>query len=266
MPAAHDGALHVASFYRFFPLADPAAERRDLERAAAARGLVGTLLLATEGVNGALAGARGALLDFLAERFPDARPNWSTAAPGRAPFRRLKVAVKEEIVGFGRVLEEDAPRGERVDAARWNRLAEDPEVRVVDVRNDYETAIGTFAGAMPAGTRAFRDFAAFAARELDPGRDRRVALFCTGGIRCEKASAHLRERGFEQVHQLAGGILRYFAETSPANSLFSGECFVFDGRVSVTAALDAGTHRLCAKCAWPLPTRSNAPCPACGRA
>ena len=139
-------------------------------------------------------------------------------------------------------------------------------MRLVDARNDYESAIGTFRGATPAGTRAFRDFRAFAARELDPARDRRVALFCTGGIRCEKASAHLRERGFEQVYQLAGGILRYLARTSPANRLFDGECFVFDERVSVTAALDAGAHRLCGKCAWPLPTRSNGRCPACGAA
>ena len=125
MPAAHEGALQVASFYRFFPLADPAAERPALARAAAARGLLGTLLLATEGVNGALAGTRGALEGFLAERFPDVRPNWSTSASGRAPFRRLKVVAKDEIVGFGRVLEEDAPRGKPVEAEQWNHLAGD---------------------------------------------------------------------------------------------------------------------------------------------
>ena len=269
----------VLSFYRFCALADPHELRDAIEAACVERRLLGTVLLAAEGINAALAGARSnleSLLTALAPLLPDLRANWSVAPPQRRAFRHLKVRVKHEIVGFGHALTTDTPVGEHVDARAWDQLCADAEVRIVDTRNDYESHIGTFRGATLAATRTFRDFPEFAERELDPVRDKRLALFCTGGIRCEKASAHLLERGFEQVYQLKGGILSYLAAVNaaarespsrpaPASGRFQGECFVFDERVSVADDLGIGNHRLCKQCSWPRPHEPQAGCPACGR-
>ena len=273
----------VLSFYRFYAVANPPELRDAVEAACVERGLLGTVLIAAEGVNAALAGSRPNLESLLAEHFPNTPntpntpnqlPNWTIAAPMQRAFRHLKVRVKEEIVGFGRTLAPDAPVGEHVDAAAWDQLVADPEVRVVDTRNDYESHIGTFRGSTLAATPTFRDFVDFAERTLDPAKDKRVALFCTGGIRCEKASAYLLEKGFEQVYQLKGGILSYLAahppskeesRLAPASGRFQGECFVFDERVSVTDDLDIGNHRLCTQCGWPLPREPQAACSVCGR-
>lgn len=251
MPAnsssADAGGGWVLAFYRFCALADPRALRPVVEAACVERGLLGTVLLAAEGVNAALSGSRRNLEDLqraLAPLFPGVLTNWSVAGEA-TPFRRLKVRVKDEIVGFGRTLAADAPVGVHVDAAAWDRLMADPDLRMVDARNAYESHLGTFGGSTPAATPTFRDFADFAQRELDAAKDRRVALFCTGGIRCEKASAYLLEQGFEQVYQLEGGILRYFADRGER---FEGECFVFDERVSVAGDLRPGNHRLCTQC------------------
>ena len=231
----------VASFYVFRPLKDLDALRNSLDEACAAEGLKGTVLLAPEGVNAALAGARPGIERVVAVHFPEADVKWSTAAADNPVFDRLKVRLKPEIVTFGLELSPATPVGVHVDAAKWDRLLSDPTVTVLDVRNDYESDIGTFRGAKCANTATFGEFRDFVDRELDPDQDRRLALFCTGGIRCEKASAYLIEKGFEDVCQLDGGILGYLAEMG-ADSAFEGECFVFDQRVSVTDRLTQGRH------------------------
>ena len=234
----------VASFYVFRPLNDLDGLRNSFDEACTAEGLKGTVLLAPEGVNAALAGARPGIERVVAAHFPEADVKWSTAAAENPVFDRLKVRLKPEIVTFGLELSPTTRVGAHVDAATWNGLLQDPTVTVLDVRNDYESDIGTFRGAKCANTANFGEFRDFVDRELDPGQDRRLALFCTGGIRCEKASAYLIEQGFEDVCQLDGGILGYLAEMVTDNA-FEGECFVFDQRVSVTGRLAQGSYRLC---------------------
>lgn len=234
----------VASFYVFRPLDDLDALRNGLDEACTAAGLKGTVLLAPEGVNAALAGPRPGIERVVDAYFPHAEVKWTTAAADNPVFDRLKVRLKPEIVTFGLELSPETRAGSHVEPAKWDRLLRDPTVTVVDVRNDYESDIGTFRGARRANTATFGEFKDFVDRQLDPGQDRRLALFCTGGIRCEKASAYLIERGFEDVCQLDGGILGYLADTG-TDGAFEGECFVFDQRVSVTKRLTQGSYRLC---------------------
>ena len=231
----------VASFYVFHPLSDLDAVRTSVDEACTAEGLKGTVLLAPEGVNAALAGPRPGIERVVAAHFPEADVKWSTADVGNPVFDRLKVRLKAEVVTFGLELWPATAVGSHVDAATWDRLLSDPSVTVLDVRNDYESDIGTFRGAKCANTATFGEFRDFVDRELDPGQDRRLALFCTGGIRCEKASAYLIEQGFEDVCQLDGGILGYMAEMG-TDSAFEGDCFVFDQRVSVTKHLTQGRY------------------------
>ena len=231
----------VASFYVFRPLNDLDALRNSLDEACIAEGLKGTVLLAPEGVNAALAGARPGIERVVGVHFPEADVKWSTADAGNPVFDRLKVRLKPEVVTFGLEISPTTPVGAHVDAATWDRLLRDPSVTVLDVRNDYESDIGTFRGAKCSNTATFGEFKDFVDREMDPGHHRRLALFCTGGIRCEKASAYLIGRGFEDVCQLEGGILGYLAEMG-ADSGFEGECFVFDQRVSVTNRLTQGRY------------------------
>ncbi len=238
----------VASFYRFHPINEVGALCMALEQACRERSLRGTVLLAPEGVNAALSGSRPALECLIAAHFAGVDVKWSTAAPGNSTFRRLKVREKNEIVSFGRTLSPSMPVGVHVDASAWNQLLDDPNVLVLDTRNGYESAIGTFRGAMCTDTASFREFPDFVRRELEPARHPRIALFCTGGIRCEKASAHLLEQGFETVCQLDGGILKYLAETDPKASAFEGDCFVFDQRVSVNSDLAQGSYQQCHAC------------------
>jgi UPF0176 protein len=202
--------------------------------------LKGTILLAAEGINATLAGARTALTQFHAELTADARfagmpHRWSQAEPGNPVFGKLKVRIKAEIVALGQPQVDPARRtGTHVDAATWNTLLEDREVVVIDTRNRYEVGHGTFPGAINPGTRSFRQFPEFVREHLDPRRHRRVAMFCTGGIRCEKASAWMLEQGFETVYQLDGGVLGYLATAT--DNRWQGECFVFDQRETVTSA------------------------------
>lgn len=237
----------VASFYVFRTLDDLDTLRNSLDEACTAAGLKGTVLLATEGVNAALAGPRPEIERVVAAHFPEADIKWSTAAPGNPVFDRLKVRLKPEIVTFGLELSSSTRVGSHVDPATWDRLLRDPTVTVLDVRNGYESDIGTFRGAKCANTATFREFRDFVDRELHPDQDSRLALFCTGGIRCEKASAYLIEQGFEEVCQLDGGILGYLAEEG-TDSAFEGACFVFDQRVSVADGLTQGSYELCASC------------------
>ena len=266
-------ACAVAAFYRFQPLADVAALAESVERACAARNLKGTVLLAPEGVNAALAGGREDIEAVVARFFSGVRVNWSRAVPDAAPFRRLKVRAKAEVLTFGEPLAAQ-PVGEHVDAPTWNALLADPNVRVVDVRNDYETAIGRFPGTAPLGTANFSEFRAAVDAGACGDGTQPVAMYCTGGIRCEKASAYLLAQGFEQVYQLDGGILRYLsaclpsasdeqdaAASSPVNR-FQGECFVFDERVALAADLAPGSYRFCAGCSAPT-TSAKGRCAEC---
>lgn len=265
--AGGDGGW-VLSFYRFHPLAakdEPAALdtlRDAIERSCRDLALKGTVLLAPEGVNAALCGRRRELEQFVCQHFPGVSPQWCPVPEGSLPFRRLKVRAKREIVGFGRSLAPDAAVGRQVDGATWNALIADDDVLLLDVRNDYESAIGAFRGAMLADIASFRSFSEFAARKLADKRQR-IAMYCTGGIRCEKASAHLIEQGFEDVCQLEGGILRYLAETPADANAFEGECFVFDDRVAVDAHLARGSYSLCQACGWPRRPAEGG-CRSCG--
>jgi len=243
----------VVTFYRFVPIAAPATLANALRTTATAQALCGTIVIAREGINATLAGPRSALSAFTAalqqdERFVGLRLRWTQGA-AEPVFYRLKVQVRDEIVALKCPgIDPARSTGVHVDAARWNALLDDPDVVVVDTRNRYEIALGTFPGAVDPGTRSFREFADFAER-LDPRRP--VAMFCTGGIRCEKASAYLLARGFAEVYQLDGGILNYLDSVGAANR-FAGECFVFDQRVALDSALAQGDYTVCHACRTPL--------------
>ncbi|MFW6093563.1 MAG: rhodanese-related sulfurtransferase [Pseudomonadota bacterium] len=259
----------VMTFYRFVPLRNLDALRTELEALARTADLRGTVLLAGEGINGTLTGEPRALEAF-AERlragpagtgdaFAGLPCRFSAAAPDNPVFHRLKVRIKPEIVRLGQPDAAPAERtGEHVDAARWNHLLDDPEVVVVDTRNSYEVAIGSFPGAVDPGTRTFREFPDYVRTHLDPASHPRIAMFCTGGIRCEKASAWLLEQGFETVYQLRGGILRYLETVAAQDNRWQGECFVFDQRVSVTPDLDEGSFEQCYACRRPLSPEDTA--------
>ncbi|MEM8768998.1 MAG: rhodanese-related sulfurtransferase [Pseudomonadota bacterium] len=247
----------VVTFYQFAPLPEPEAVRASLYKAAEQEGIKGTILLAEEGINGTLTGPRAAL-DRFAEvlravpGFAAMPFKFSTADAGNPVFYRLKVKVKAEIVALGKPEVKPAERtGTHVDAAAWNALLDDPEVIVIDTRNDYEIGIGTFPGALDPHTRSFKQFPDYVAG-LDPDRHKKVAMFCTGGIRCEKASAYMLDQGFEAVYQLDGGILNYLETVPDADNRWEGECFVFDQRVSVDSGLSEGTYVQCFACRRPL--------------
>jgi UPF0176 protein len=256
----------VAALYRFVRLDKPDDLRDQFYQQLESLSIKGTLLIATEGINGTIAGEPEAMHRFIDQmrsmnggRFADADVKWSDA--DEPPFRKLRVQVKQEIVTLGC---EDLPpgsacdpenTGQYLDPSQWNHLLDDPDVTVVDTRNDYEYEIGTFVGACgPAinpQTHSFREFPGFAADQLDPDSNRKVAMFCTGGIRCEKSTALLKARGFEQVYHLKGGILRYLEEVPEEQSKFRGACFVFDRRVAVEHGLKETEHELCFACGWP---------------
>ena len=250
MAGTRDG-VSVASFYRFHPIDDVAGLRERLVAACEAHSLRGTVLLAPEGVNATLAGRRTDLENVIGRHFSGIDVKWSTAAAGNPVFQRLKVRARREIVTFDYPLSPSAPLGKRLTAAAWNELLADPHVLVLDVRNRYESDVGSFKDAKRAATANFRDFPDFVERELGD-RTRPIAMFCTGGIRCEKASAYLLAQGFDDVSQLDGGILKYFAQTEDSDNAFEGECFVFDERVSVTSNLEQGGFELCGNCGQPL--------------
>lgn len=248
----------VAALYRFSRFDDCAAIRDRLDAAGHDLGLRGTLILAGEGINGTIAGSDAAIAAMLAEirALPgcgDVTPRLSRAPT--LPFDRWKVRIKREIVTLGAGELDPATRaGAYVPPAEWNALIRDPETLVIDTRNRYEVAIGTFAGAVDPGTRSFREFPAWfrANREQLMAGKRRVAMFCTGGIRCEKSTAFLNSEGVEDVHHLQGGVLGYLDSVPPEASLWQGECFVFDHRVAVGPALVPGSSRLCPACGMPL--------------
>lgn len=254
--------LVVAAFYKFVKLPDYAEKQVPLLNFCKLQGIRGTILLATEGINGTIAGSRqgvGAVLAFLREdpRLADLEHKESTAT--EPPFDRMKVRLKREIVTLG-IPEADPTEqvGTYIEPARWNEIITDPEVLVVDTRNHYEYSIGTFKGAQNPQTDSFRQFPDYVNTQLDPTAHKKVALFCTGGIRCEKATSFMLAQGFEEVYHLRGGILKYLEEVPPEESLWEGECFVFDQRVAVQQGLELGTHEMCLSCGHPIAEEDKA--------
>ncbi|MDE0694019.1 MAG: rhodanese-like domain-containing protein [Gammaproteobacteria bacterium] len=234
MTGEEEAGAWVASLYAFRPVTNPEALRNVVEQACGECGLRGTVLIAPEGINVALAGRRPDIEGVIERCFPcvSARVQWSRAAAGNTVFGRLKVRVKPEIVTFDLALDAKTPVGKPVAPSDWNRLIEDPDTLTLDARNAFESARGTFRGARRVNTDSFREFRSYAGTLRRNGQ-RRIAMFCTGGIRCEKASALLLAQGFDEVYQLEGGILRYLAEVPDEESTFEGDCFVFDQREAV---------------------------------
>jgi UPF0176 protein len=246
----------VVTFYKFVRLPDFAEKRDSLLSQCEAQGIKGTILLAAEGINGTIAGSRqaiDALLSFLRSdpRLVDLEQKESYA--DSVPFDRMKVRLKKEIVTLGLPEIDPSDRvGTYVSPQEWNELISDPEVTIIDTRNEYEVSIGTFRGAKNPKTASFRQFPDYVRNHLDPTKHKKVALFCTGGIRCEKATSFMMEHGFQEVYHLKGGILKYLEEVPAQESLWQGECFVFDQRVAVREGLAVGTHEMCLSCGHPI--------------
>lgn len=253
MPSAHQPAIHVVSGYQFRELARPGLWRARCERHAEELGLLGTVLLAGEGINFSLAGPARALdawLDWLASNPGFDQPVVSRQKADHPPFQRLRVRLRDEIVTFDvEVRPNTDPVPRRLDPAAWNECIGRSDVQLVDTRNDYEFQLGSFDGARNPGTDSFGGFKRYCQQALD--RTRPVAIFCTGGVRCEKAGPWLMKNGFEQVYLLDGGILGYLDRCDAQDSRWHGECFVFDDRVSVNAALKPTGRRLCRGCREP---------------
>jgi UPF0176 protein len=234
-------SYQVAAFYQFAALPDFRELREPLRTICAERALKGSVLLAHEGINGTLAGSTEAIAMLVEElrrgrlfggRLDNLELKFSQAAA--MPFQRLKIRLKKEIVTLGDPgADPTRQAGTYVDPADWNALIGASDTLVIDTRNAFEVAMGTFPGAVDPGTQSFGQFKDFAARHLDPSKHRRIAMFCTGGIRCEKASAYLLARGFAEVYHLKGGILKYLEGVPQENSRWRGECFVFDDRVAL---------------------------------
>ncbi|MBE9203042.1 rhodanese-related sulfurtransferase [Synechocystis salina LEGE 06099] len=260
-------AHQVTTFYHFTRLDDLQEKQSRWQGLCDRLGLKGTILLAEEGVNATIAGESEAIEEIVKTiaaalgitNVPQ-RHSWAETTP----FQRMKVKIKPEIVSLG--LPQVTPEkqvGTYVSPQQWNQLLQDPDVVVIDTRNDYEVAIGTFQGAVNPRTKRFRQFPDYVKNNLDQQKNKKVAMFCTGGIRCEKASAYLLGEGFAEVYHLQGGILHYLETVPPTESLWQGECFVFDQRVAVQEGLTVGSHALCEGCGYPL-NSDDIHCPQCG--
>ena len=255
-----DKGVTVAAFYKFIHLSDPVSVRRDLQKACESAGILGTILIAHEGINGTVCASREGICALMAHfadspYFSDIQPKYSFAE--EPAFYRMKVRLKREIVTMGQPdIDPENSVGTYVSPQDWNALISASDTLVIDTRNRYEVAIGTFENAVDPETASFRDFPAWIDNYLadlpEEKRPKNIAMFCTGGIRCEKATSYLRARGYENVFHLEGGILKYL-ETMPAeNSAWRGECFVFDQRVSVKHGLAPGAYSQCHACRTPL--------------
>ncbi len=246
----------IAAFYHFTRLSDPAALRGPLATVCRTGGVRGTILVAGEGVNGTIAGERDgvdAVLAHLRGLPGCAGLEHKESTADAMPFARMKVKLKREIVTMGQPgVDPQAGTGHYVDAADWNALIGAPDVAVIDTRNGYEVEIGTFQGAVDPGTKAFRDFPGWWRANRDRFAGKRIAMFCTGGIRCEKSTNFLLGEGVGDVFHLKGGILKYLEEVPEEESLWQGECYVFDGRVSVGHGLRPGGYETCHACRRPL--------------
>ena len=267
--------IRVAALYRFARFDDPAALRAPLLAVCETGGVKGTVLLAREGMNGTIAGTPDAIDDVLAHiaTLPGcADIEVKESCADTMPFYRMKVRVKREIVTMGQPdIDPLASVGTYVMPADWNALIADPDTIVIDTRNNYEVKIGSFTGALDPHTKSFGEFPAWFAAHREDLADQKIAMFCTGGIRCEKATAFAKAQGLDKVYHLKGGILKYLAEVPPEQSRWQGECFVFDERVAVGHGLEIGSHSLCRGCRMPVSAKDRQSplyvegitCPAC---
>lgn len=255
-------SLTVATFYRFVTLDDLPALKAELAALCADTGTRGTILIAPEGINGTLAGPQDGVATMVAHldrRCGIGRGELKFSAAEDWPFARTKVRIRPEIITM-RAPEADPSRrvGTYVAPSDWNALIDDPEVLVLDTRNRYETKVGGFAGAVDPAIDSFTDFKTYVETALDPAEHRKVAMFCTGGIRCEKASAYMLSKGFESVFHLKGGILQYLEDVPQEDSRWEGDCYVFDGRVAVGHGLARTDWTACYGCGQPLSPEERA--------
>ena len=249
--------LHsVISFYKFVKINNPKKLRKSLLDLLLNEDVVGTFLIAKEGINATVSGSDISLkkiMKFLdkQKRFNDIEYKHSCSI--KRVFKRLKIKVKDEIVALGKKeIDPSKTTGNYIEPRNWNKLIADPDVLLIDTRNTYEIKIGTFLGAENPNIKNFRDFPNFVKKKLNSKKNQKIAMFCTGGIRCEKASSYLLEKGFKDVYQLKGGILKYLEQNTKKNSRFKGECFVFDERVSVNKKLKNGRYQQCYACRMPI--------------
>jgi UPF0176 protein len=246
----------VCALYKFVTLENFQSLRQPLHNVMEANQVRGTLLLADEGINGTIAGSRAAIdkvLDWLRSDSRLADIDYKESFTDSLPFNRTKVKLKKEIVTMG--VEGIDPKrvvGTYVSPADWNKLISDPDVILVDTRNDYEFKVGTFKNAINPNTESFREFPRYVRENLHPEKHKKIAMFCTGGIRCEKSTAFLKEQGFDEVYHLKGGILKYLEEVPVQETLWEGECFVFDERVTVNLQLEKGNYDQCNACRLPI--------------
>lgn len=252
----------VCALYKFVRLDDHQALRTPLYDTLVANQVRGTLLLASEGINGTIAGSRtdiDAVLDWLHGQPQLADIVYKESLTDTPPFKRTRVKLKKEIVTMGVPgIDPTHVVGTYVSPQDWNALISDPDVLLIDTRNDYEVQVGTFRKAINPGTDTFREFPRYVKQQLDPNKHKKVAMFCTGGIRCEKATALMLELGFEEVYHLQGGILKYLEEMPAQENQWDGECFVFDTRVAVDRDLAEGGYVQCHACRRPLSTEEMA--------
>jgi UPF0176 protein len=246
----------IATFYKFNPFPEYEAQRAPLRALCRETRVKGSILFAAEGVNGTIAGKRSGIDRVIAHirslpGFSDLEPRESYS--NTPPFKRMKVRLKRELITLGDPTVDPGERvGTYVEPKLWNALVDDPEVVLVDTRNSFEVAVGTFEGAVDPQTASFTEFPDYVARHLDPKKHKKVALFCTGGIRCEKATSYMLRQGFEEVYHLKGGILKYLEEVPAERSKWQGECYVFDERVTVDHRLKPGSYEACHGCGRPL--------------
>lgn len=255
-PLPDTGKFIVAALYKFVHLPDFRELRSPLLEQCRKNSIKGTFLLAEEGINATIAGPRNGIDAVLNYLKSDARLSdleYKGSYDDHMPFYRMKVKLKKEIVTLGRPDIDPVHKvGKRVSTKEWNALLVNPAVLIIDTRNQYEYGIGTFRNAVSPNTSTFSEFPGYVERELDPDKHKKIAMFCTGGIRCEKATSYLLKQGFNEVYHLNGGILKYLEEVKPEENLWQGECFVFDGRVAVAKNLEKGTHEMCYSCRMPV--------------
>ena len=246
----------VTALYKFVTLDNVEELRNPLLSVMEDNRIRGTLILAKEGINGTIAGTRQEMDTVIAWLKKDPRLSdlsYKESHTSKLPFKRCKVKLKKEIVTMGvEGIDPNQVVGTYVKPADWNQLISDPEVTVIDTRNDYEVNIGTFENAINPQTDTFREFPEYVSKHLDKEKNKKVAMFCTGGIRCEKSTAYLKEQGFEEVYHLQGGILKYIEEVPEQDSMWKGDCFVFDERVSVNHQLQKGNYDQCHACRLPI--------------
>lgn len=254
--SSSQGKFLVCALYKFVSLPDFEEMRAPLKQKLESLSIKGTILLAQEGLNGTISGTQSSVDVLLSYLNDDTRINpisFKLSWHDEQPFYRTKVKLKKEIVTLG--VEGIDPRksvGTYVAPKDWNALISDPEVTVIDTRNDYEIEIGSFKHAINPNTDSFREFPQYVETELDPNKHKKVAMFCTGGIRCEKSTAYLKEQGFDEVYHLEGGILKYLEEVPQSDSLWEGDCFVFDNRVAVNHDLEKSHYDQCYGCRLPI--------------